>query len=126
MDQLEYVESVFEICWEYDFDEVLWRRIDGPWRAYVICNDWFELATADAEVIQPEDVNLLSRCARDLREIELRAEDADDHVATVYIGCLFAARKRGQSGILHSGLLGALTLQLFSEVNDRTPNNDAD
>lgn len=48
------------------------------------CSDFFMWGCADLERIEPEDIDLLTECFRDLAE----------HDATYFLGELFCARKR--------------------------------
>lgn len=67
-------------------DGLFWRAGgDEPIRFYAKCSDTFWWATADAEVITPEDVPVLRQCLDDLRL----------HDEPYLLGELFAARKRG-------------------------------
>ena len=69
-------------------DQVMWGPYgpDNAYRFSAMCSDTFQWASADSEIIEPEDLQLLGECLADLR-----ARGGHD-----YLMCeLFAARKRG-------------------------------
>lgn len=87
--QLRYLEAVLDVFHQADSYELLmWRRTDDGIRFSAMCSDTFAWASADAELIEPEDVPLLRQCLADLKA-------ADPQLGECDLPELFAARKRG-------------------------------
>lgn len=85
MADLDFVTRVLK-AFEFDNTESLWWNFDdGKLRMYAKCSDFFEWGTADLEEIQPEDLDLLEQCVKDVTELDR---------TNMYAGELFAARKR--------------------------------
>lgn len=71
-------------------DLLIWKiDLDGCIRFYVQCSDFFAYASADAEEIEENDIELLYQCLTDLKNL-------DDDYSEVYLAELFAARKRNK------------------------------
>lgn len=69
-------------------DALFWRtETDGNIRLFLVCSDTFDYATADAEIIEEQDVPLLRQTLQDLK-------NCSDPIAKVWLPELFAARKR--------------------------------
>lgn len=87
--QLRYLEAVLDVFRRADtFQSLMWRRTDVGHRFSAMCSDTFAWGTADAEIIEPEDVPLLEQCLADLKQ-------ADPQLGECDLPELFAARKRG-------------------------------
>jgi hypothetical protein len=86
--QPNYVADVLRIFQQADvYDGLLWQvPPDGTVTFAAMCSDCFWWGTADAEDIEPDDIELLQRCLDDLQKF-----GDEDYL----IGNLFAARKRG-------------------------------
>lgn len=89
MNELAFIRRVLSIVDRFDFhDCILWYCEEGkPVQFFVGCNDLFWWATADCQVVTPENVDELERAFVD-------AAAADDCCA--YGPMLFCARMRGE------------------------------
>ncbi len=67
LEQATFVQKVLELFEEFDEREkMFWSANNGATKLYVLCNDFFWWAVADAEDITPKNVALLRACFEEL------------------------------------------------------------
>lgn len=85
----DYPLNLLRLVAEFDAcDELRWTATkDGPLKFYLMCNDTFYWACADAEDVEESDLPALRQAYEDARA-------ADRRFGAIYGGLLFIARKR--------------------------------
>jgi hypothetical protein len=84
----DFTMRVLDIFADIDaHSELFWRAEGDEMRFFVICNDVFAWALADAEPLTPENIHVLEGALADLRAIREGAEDEAP--------LLFCARSKG-------------------------------
>jgi hypothetical protein len=88
MKTFDEVRKVVESLYRKDvWGDVLWSADENEVECSFIVNDMFWWGTADGETVEASDLELLDECYSQLRAIGVGE--------TVYLGTLYAARKRG-------------------------------
>ena len=98
---------------EISDNERLWWRVSpsGEIRFMILCNDFFDYATADAEVIEEDDIALLEQSLEDLR--------SQGGFNEVYLAELFICRKRNRKPLKkRMELEGIQDNELFTSIGN--------
>lgn len=88
---MSYTDEVLSVLQEaelmYADTPVMWHVVGHDVTFYMVCSDTFAWGCADAEQIEPGDVELLRQTIADLKTAVPAGE--------IWTGILFCARKRG-------------------------------
>lgn len=87
-DQLDYILRVLRAFQKADSGDLLWHVDGDQVRFSANCSDVFAWGTADAEPIDPPDLDALEKALADL----VATHDRDE----IWVGELYAARRRGE------------------------------
>lgn len=106
--ELAFILRVLRLYERADNSDLFWRVEGGHVRFLANCSDTFEWATADAEEITPDDVDLLEQTLADLRAVSWEQD--------IWLSELYAARKRGLRPMNRwfSGGIAPGVLELFA------------